>query len=543
MEDVEIAFLIAVSIIAVLITSIWWATRTKKRQAESTKPVKIPLPQDDLRAARNRFYQQKELEKQPSDQQPVGTGPAESSESTVKADKRDRMYSFATLKNTWVSKEHGNDTQPPATNCTSATDGSDMPDDTAERPSPKPRKHNTISQTKSDKETQPTIAEDAKESVEDSDDSKIKESPQTNVRKSSLLIQPIRQKVIHYKYGSLPHAKLSSIGYDELGYPIIKPIKSFYKLLSWLPGFDNFNVPCVPLRRRGNTKPDVKILVCHDMMGGYTLDKYPQGVSVTEDYHFYHWHLIEAFVYFSHNFITIPPASWTNAAHANGVLSMGTIITEWEDGAQTCNHLLSSTTNVEKFVDQCVSLANYYQFDGWLVNIENNLQVSVICSHINNINFHFFETSVFQHNVSYCTYCILQPNQVEMLLQLLKSLTHSMHALKPWSQVIWYDSVITSGQLKWQNALNQFNEPFFNACDGIFLNYTWNDWMLASSKTLAGSSRITDVYVGIDVFGRGCFGGGGYNSVAVSLVCCVCMHGCVRASIRVLCVYSIHSVL
>ena len=104
-----------------------------------------------------------------------------------------------------------------------------------------------------------------------------------------------------------------------------------------------------------------------------------------------------------------------------------------------------------------------------------------------------------------------------MLLQLLKSLTDAMHTAKPWSQVIWYDSVITNGQLKWQNALNQFNRPFFDNCDGIFLNYTWNDWMLASSKSLAGDSRATDVYVGIDVFGRGCYGGGGYNSSAVRI--------------------------
>ena len=32
----------------------------------------------------------------------------------------------------------------------------------------------------------------------------------------------------------------------------------------------------------------------------------------------------------------------------------------------------------------------------------------------------------------------------------------------------------------------------------------------------AGRDRQTDVYVGVDVFGRGCFGGGGYNS---KLVC------------------------
>jgi hypothetical protein len=52
---------------------------------------------------------------------------------------------------------------------------------------------------------------------------------------------------------------------------------------------------------------------------------------------------------------------------------------------------------------------------------------------------------------------------------------------------------------------------FFTACDGIFLNYTWSDLTLANSSQRAGSRRY-DVFVGIDVFGRGCPGGGGFNS-------------------------------
>ena len=51
-------------------------------------------------------------------------------------------------------------------------------------------------------------------------------------------------------------------------------------------------------------------------------------------------------------------------------------------------------------------------------------------------------------------------------------------------------------------------------CDGIFLNYNWNEQVLASSRALAGD-RSSDVYVGIDVFGRGCYGGGGFNSCKV----------------------------
>ena len=40
------------------------------------------------------------------------------------------------------------------------------------------------------------------------------------------------------------------------------------------------------------------------------------------------------------------------------------------------------------------------------------------------------------------------------------------------------------------------------------------------SAGAAGRDRQTDVYVGVDVFGRGCFGGGGYNCNKVHTVYC-----------------------
>ena len=59
---------------------------------------------------------------------------------------------------------------------------------------------------------------------------------------------------------------------------------------------------------------------------------------------------------------------------------------------------------------------------------------------------------------------------------------------------------------------------FFDACDGIFLNYNWRDETLHNSLKLAKEKgRDMDVYVGIDVFGRGCLGGGGFNTVEVSV--------------------------
>lgn len=57
---------------------------------------------------------------------------------------------------------------------------------------------------------------------------------------------------------------------------------------------------------------------------------------------------------------------------------------------------------------------------------------------------------------------------------------------------------------------------FFDVCDGIFLNYCWKEEKLEKSKAVAVEcDRPYDVYVGIDVFGRGCLGDGGFNTIEV----------------------------
>ena len=60
---------------------------------------------------------------------------------------------------------------------------------------------------------------------------------------------------------------------------------------------------------------------------------------------------------------------------------------------------------------------------------------------------------------------------------------------------------------------------FFSLCDGIFLNYHWHRQCLVDTLTVCGKDRAKDVFVGIDVFGRGTFGGGGYDCCIVSATC------------------------
>lgn len=69
----------------------------------------------------------------------------------------------------------------------------------------------------------------------------------------------------------------------------------------------------------------------------------------------------------------------------------------------------------------------------------------------------------------------------------------------------------TAGKLTWQNGLTALNAPFFDLSDALFVNYTWTPDKLPATTAAAGA-RAASVYMGVDVFGRGSYGGGGFGS-------------------------------
>ena len=156
------------------------------------------------------------------------------------------------------------------------------------------------------------------------------------------------------------------------------------------------------------------------MKGGYLEDKYVFGGKDGEGYSFRHWHSIDGFVYFSHHFVTIPPPMWIEAAHKHGCPVLGTFITEWEEGTNICEEMLGTEAKMERAAHQLAQIAAQYRFEGWIVNIENEIRKPLM----------------------------------EKMVEFLKLLTTAMHRAVPGSQVIWYDAVTIEGKLEWQNTLN-----------------------------------------------------------------------------------------
>ncbi|XP_060831764.1 cytosolic endo-beta-N-acetylglucosaminidase-like [Bombus pascuorum] len=213
------------------------------------------------------------------------------------------------------------------------------------------------------------------------------------------------------------------------------------------------------------------------MKGGCLEDRFIYGSESYDSYLFYHWSVIDTFVYFSHHFITVPPFGWINVAHNHGVKVLGTVITEREG---IWDVILESQEEVRRFADALILVAKFYKFDCWLLNIENTIK----------------------------------SEQVNNVIYFVKYLTENIHEAIRNSEIIWYDSVTNEGKLNWQNELNSKNIYFFLNCDGIYLNYNWTKSQLENSLALAKNHGrdIHDIYVGLDIWGRGCPSGGGFNS-------------------------------
>ncbi|GMR43002.1 hypothetical protein PMAYCL1PPCAC_13197, partial [Pristionchus mayeri] len=225
--------------------------------------------------------------------------------------------------------------------------------------------------------------------------------------------------------------------------------------------------PIEGLRPARTPRRQPQLLVCHDYKGDFPLCDRWDGCLVSDCAPFlytYLWH-IDTFCYFGHKIVTIPPPSFTSLAHRHGVSVLGTFIFEHKSGSEQLSRILSTEASARKTIDKLVQIMQTWRFEGWLVNIEVEMEV----------------------------------REIPMLVNFLQSLTAATKKANPRATVLWYDAVCTDGKLEWQNTLNCRNREFYNVCDGIFTNYGWKAKELEECRYNRGAATVC---VGIDVWGR-----------------------------------------
>ncbi|KAH1199019.1 Cytosolic endo-beta-N-acetylglucosaminidase 2 [Glycine max] len=159
-----------------------------------------------------------------------------------------------------------------------------------------------------------------------------------------------------------------------------------------------------------------------------------------------------------------------HCCHASVKLSymkvLGTFITKWDEGKVVCDTLFSTKETAHMYAECLVELAVDLGFDGWLFIVDNAFFYAWIIS----------DMMISQQFLYCCALC--------------QKLT------------FMYDSVTLDGKLNWQDQVNEHNKPFFDICDGIFVNYTWKEDYPRLSTAVAGNWKF-DVYMGIDKFVHG----------------------------------------
>ncbi|KAF2711022.1 glycoside hydrolase family 85 protein [Pleomassaria siparia CBS 279.74] len=253
---------------------------------------------------------------------------------------------------------------------------------------------------------------------------------------------------------------------------------TFDQLYDWSPAeadaIQRSNTPLLIRSRSAKIEEGQKanVLLCHDYSGNYHDYEASQGIGVDEEsYSCEYLQFVDTFIYFSHKLACVPPPSWTNTLHRNGVKVLGTYLVEPQ--TNDTERLLEQTTDSENTVTfpmahKLADIAKHYGFDGWLINIEKPF-----------------------HEVGW------NPLLLDAFLQQLKDV------LGVSRQLIWYDALTAANKIEYQNALTPKNLGFSKACGSILTNYCWKESNTRSSLHLSDDKIPPQaIFFGVDVWAQ-----------------------------------------
>jgi len=244
--------------------------------------------------------------------------------------------------------------------------------------------------------------------------------------------------------------------------------------------------------------------------------------------------------------------------------------------ATTTPATLPPLTGWQQYAHKLVALALEYGFDGWFINIESKLPNGLNTSSTSADEAQLHQRNTSHSNASQSS--SQSNNYVVRLVSFLSYLRMLLRSVLPHGEVIWYDSVVASdGGLRWQSELNEENACFARAAGNMLVDYHWDEMAPTRSRVyaeqykpppfviealgeaeeqvakeraaggldallhLAAKSDLTlspsiahaacqsnastaasidssispsSIYTGIDVWGRGTWGGGRFNTPA-----------------------------
>ncbi|MBC2265268.1 endo-beta-N-acetylglucosaminidase [Listeria booriae] len=276
-----------------------------------------------------------------------------------------------------------------------------------------------------------------------------------------------------------------------------QPFASYWfpdELVKWSPQNDPdapFNKGTIPLKKRvvsaksNATQKSQGELMSLDIINEHTAGTPSQGFKSVKVYNPTQWQYVDVLVAWagsSGEGIIIPPSADTiDMAHKNGVPVLGTVFfppNVYGGKPEWVKQFITKDANGRYPVaDKLLEVANYYGFDGWFINQETT-------------GFTAADATAMQDVLKY--------------MQTKK---------KADQQIIWYDSMTTTGDIDWQGALNEKNSPFLTqnkkaVSNGMFVDFRWNPNRLVTSNQNATALGVSPykLYAGVDVQSNG------YNS-------------------------------
>ncbi|MEO1086866.1 MAG: glycoside hydrolase, partial [Acidobacteriota bacterium] len=248
-------------------------------------------------------------------------------------------------------------------------------------------------------------------------------------------------------------------------FPDDQPFASFWfpnDLLTWDPADDPdapYNKSAIPLQSRfrnpaaqvnPQARPDEARVMAASIMNPSTSNNPSQGSLTFDRYAFNYWQYLDFLVFWGgsagEGLILAPNSEVIDAAHKNGVPVLGTIFlppNAFGGQLSWVQDLVQRQGDTYPVGDKLIEVAEYYGFDGWFFNQETSGADAALALEYRN----------------FLRY--LQANS-------------SLHFQ-------WYDSMIESGPIWWQGALNENNDGYFQessraprASDGMFVDFRWS---------------------------------------------------------------------